>query len=228
MAGSPSNPVAPGFESPRSRGRWVLVLLGLTIALDLVSLIVLGAQRSLLDRGLGGISLAEWHTSVSRVNRLGVIEQLLYLATIVAFLMWVHRAYLNLARAGAPGLRFTPGWAVGYWFVPVLNIVRSKQILDDLWRATALRDGADGKDRRPLTSFWLCALVVAGLARIVARRHGATIDGLKQMNGLLMVSHIAYIAAAAILYRLVNSVTARQEGRSEADPIGAAVPSHTG
>jgi hypothetical protein len=206
----------------------VLVLLGLTIALDLVSLIVLGAQRSLLDRGVGGISLAEWHTSVSRVNRLAVIEQLLYLATTVAFLMWVHRVYLNLARAGAAGLRFTPGWAVGYWFVPVLNIVRSKQILDDLWLATAPREGADSKGKAPLTIFWLCALVVAALTRIVARSHGATIDGLKQMNGVLMVSHLAYIAAAAILYRLVNSVTARQEGRSEAGPVGAAVPSRTG
>lgn len=220
--------MAPGFESPRSRGRWVLVLLGLTIALDLASLIVLGAQRLLLDRGVGGISLAEWHTSVSRVNRLAIIEQLLYLATTVAFLMWVHRAYLNLARAGAPGLRFTPGWAVGYWFVPVLNIVRSKQILDDLWRATTPREDADSKDKGPLTIFWLCALVVAGLARIIARRHGATIDGLKQMNGLLMVSHLAYIAAAAILYRLVNSVTARLERRSEAGPIGAVVASGTG
>ncbi len=208
----------------------MLALLGVTIALDLLSLIVLGDQMSLLNRGAGGISLAEWHTTVSRVNRLAIAEQLLYLGTTVALLMWVHRAYLNLTRADAPGLRFTPGWAVGYWFVPVLNIVRSKQILDDLWRASAQQghDGADGKDKDPLTIFWLCALVVAWLARAAARSHGATIDGLKLMSGLLMVSHLAYIAAAAILYRLVNSVTARQEGRTKAGAAAVAVPSHTG
>ena len=75
-------------------------------------------------------------------------------------------------------------------------------------------DGANRKDKEPLTIFWLCALVIEWLARIAPRSHGAPIVGLKLMSGLLMVWHLAYIAGAVMLHRLVNSVTTRQEGRT--------------
>lgn len=53
------------------------------------------------------------------------------------FLPWFYRAYLNLGRLGLRNLRYTPGWAIGSWFIPILNFFRPKQIANDLQRATA-------------------------------------------------------------------------------------------
>jgi hypothetical protein len=47
-----------------------------------------------------------------------------------------RRAYRNLPALGAESPRFSSGWAVGAWFVPFLNLVRPKQIMDDIWRAS--------------------------------------------------------------------------------------------
>jgi hypothetical protein len=203
-----------GYASPRSSARWVLGLLGVTIATNMLSLLALGAQRSLLDRGVGQIALSEWHTSVSRVNNLAIFELILYVVTVVAFFMWLHRCYVNAALLGVRGLRFTPGWAVGYWFIPVLNIVRSKQILDELWRVTAPpnRLNAGEKERTSLTLVWMCALIAAwALSRTAAVVNGGSIDNLKHINGLLFASHLGELTAAALIYRLVSALTARQE-----------------
>jgi hypothetical protein len=54
----------------------------------------------------------------------------------LAFLPWFYRGYLNLRRLGLRNLRYTPGWAIGSWFIPIFNLFRPKQIANDLQRAT--------------------------------------------------------------------------------------------
>ena len=48
----------------------------------------------------------------------------------------VHRrfycAYENIERLGASDLRASRGWSIGAWFVPILNLVRPEQLMDDI------------------------------------------------------------------------------------------------
>jgi hypothetical protein len=212
----PAEPLQPvkrptGYRSVRTRARWALALLGITIALDMISLFALGEQRSLLNRGVGQISLGEWQASSTRVSHISLIELLFVLFTAVAFLLWLHRCYVNLRVLGVRNLRFTPGWAVGYWFVPVLNLFRPKQILDELWRATAPTESAD---KTWLTTLWLLTFLGSALTARIAYASGAdSISDLKFTNSWEMVSAFADIAAAAFAYRLVSTLTARQEAR---------------
>jgi uncharacterized protein DUF4328 len=202
---------ATGYRSPRTRARWALVLLGITIALDMVSLFALGEERSLLNRGVGQISLSEWQASSARVSDISLLELVVLLFTAIAFLLWLHRCYVNLRELGTRNLRFTPGWAVGYWFIPIMNLFRPKQILDELWRATS-PTGTDEKTW--LTTLWLLAFLGAALTTRIALAAGTdTFSDLKFTNSWEMVSAFADIAAAAFAYRLVSTLTARQEAR---------------
>jgi hypothetical protein len=58
------------------------------------------------------------------------------LATNIIFLIWVFRANKNCRKLGAAGMRFTPGWAVGDWFLPLFNFFRPYQIMSEIWRAS--------------------------------------------------------------------------------------------
>jgi Domain of unknown function (DUF4328) len=69
------------------------------------------------------------------------------LATAVGFLVWFHRAYTNLPALGIEPLPYATGWTIGAWLVPLLNLVRPKQIMDTIWR------GSD-PDRPPFDPFW--------------------------------------------------------------------------
>ena len=71
-----------------------------------------------------------------RQNLIGYLQVLIYLPTGIMFIIWFRRAYQNLVAWGTEGLRFGAGWTVGGWLVPFLNLVRPKQIMNDLWRAT--------------------------------------------------------------------------------------------
>jgi Domain of unknown function (DUF4328) len=211
-------PVPPGYTSPRSRARWTLSLLGLTLGVQVLSLFALLEERSLLGRGVGQVTLLEWQTSSGRVSHLATAEIVLFVFTAIAFLFWLHRCYANLLELGSRDLRFTPGSAVGYWFVPILNLFRPKQILDELWQETAPLDGGDAEGaakKTTLTAFWLGALLTSVLtARIAGAMGKGSISDLKSTTTWLIVACLADIAAAALAYALVSALTARQELRA--------------
>lgn len=49
---------------------------------------------------------------------------------------WMRRAYGNLPALAVGDLRFSSRWVVAGWLVPGINLIRPKQIMDDLWRAS--------------------------------------------------------------------------------------------
>jgi Domain of unknown function (DUF4328) len=67
---------------------------------------------------------------------IGLSQAGLGLVTGIVFLKWVYRAYKNIQGFGAEGLRFSPGWAVGYYFVPFLSLVRPVQVMSEIWRVS--------------------------------------------------------------------------------------------
>jgi hypothetical protein len=208
------------YESPAPRARWASRLLIVAVVADGLSLLALASQRSLLDRGPGAISLAEWHRSQSRIGGLALVELALLILGAIFVLRWLHLAYRNLTAIGAAELRFTPGWAVGWWFVPIANIVRPKQVLDDLWRASAADEtgpGWRGLPRPNVTAIWWLTLVLAGVTgRLAVAMSTDTIDHLKTRDGALMFSHATSIVAAICLWQVVRKVTARQDARAAA------------
>ncbi len=49
------------------------------------------------------------------------------------FLMWLFRTYKNLEPLGSENIRFTPGWSVGWWFIPFANLVMPFKAVRGVW-----------------------------------------------------------------------------------------------
>ncbi|MEA2521069.1 MAG: hypothetical protein QOI81_715 [Actinomycetota bacterium] len=83
------------------------------------------------------------------------------LAAGVLWLVWQHRGHANVLAGGTQGLKYTPGWAVGWWFVPLANFVMPYLTMRELWD-NAGRGGSGAprsRDRRPITVWWFGYLV---------------------------------------------------------------------
>src|SRR5688500_18010935 len=53
----------------------------------------------------------------------------LFIAVVVFFLIWVYRAFNNLSALKPGNLEFSPGWAVGWWFIPFANLIKPFQAM---------------------------------------------------------------------------------------------------
>lgn len=61
----------------------------------------------------------------------GLLQITVFIATAIFFLIWLYRVYGNLRSLGASTVEYTPGWAVGWFFVPLANLVIPYKIVHE-------------------------------------------------------------------------------------------------
>lgn len=94
---------------------------------------------------------------VTHPDIVGLLQFVLVVAGAVVFIRWLHTAYENVDVV-APGVRrYGHEWAIWGWFVPVLNLGRPKQVVNDVWRAggTTAEDSEPGRLLLAWWAFWI-------------------------------------------------------------------------
>jgi Domain of unknown function (DUF4328) len=127
---------------------------------------------------------------------------LLYLPLVPVFLVWFYRARKNADGRGQLQ-RHSPGWAIGAWFVPFVNLVFPFQIMTGIWRAN------EPEDRRSravvLVGFWWGCWLGGGILREVGSRLGSTSAG--PARGANILADVLTAAAAILLFVIVRAIT---------------------
>jgi hypothetical protein len=215
-------PVAP-FSSPETVGKRVKALLVASLVLAVVAVISGFLQVELLSRLADGSSytMEEVAQNDSRQQLIGVFQVLLWIGTAVAFLVWFYRMNKNLPSLGQTGLLFTPGWAVGFFFVPFFNLVRPFQAMRAAWHGSdPSRLGFDFASHKTdlgsrlgtpaLVGWWWALFLISNVignaaARLLISQKTAT--GLQTGSALLVLSDLLDIPSALVAIRLVGHLT---------------------
>lgn len=141
------------------------------------------------------------------------ISVLASLTACVVFLMWIHRASRNLVDAGLKGTEFSPRWAVGWFFVPLANIIMPYQVMREIWMGSAfLARPLEGMNwnrgaASPLITWWWGAFLLRGVFGYITLFFDDT--------DLLIPSCLVTLMAVGVTLALVNRVSGMQEqGRS--------------
>lgn len=119
-------------KDPHGLTRFVVLMLWLNIATLLVAILFEGLQLSMI---LGGdVSDAAWEENYNRQRAIGIVYLLIYLVTAVPFAMWIYRANVNSRGFGAHGMKFSAGWSVGWYFVPIGNLFMPFRSMREIWQ----------------------------------------------------------------------------------------------
>lgn len=228
VAGMPHGPM--GYRPLAGVGRatvialWVMVAV---LALMTLSNVTMYLTSSSLEVGLatgsvsGGSAVAAGAYLLGAAA-LGLLYGLGSLVCAILFIAWMHRAHSNLPALGASGLRYSPGWAIGGWFVPVLNILRPKQVADEIHSASNPHAPADmgtswrGHAPQVVLVWWVTWLAGGALSWIASTLMASDSSGLGGLrSGLLLdaIANLVLIAAGYFAVRVVKEITDRQERR---------------
>lgn len=134
---TPSLPAHGPYVSAQGRARVTTVLLiagavisGLLIVAEIIQLAFPefseGQQVSDNAGGLLGLVL---------YSLLTILGALVFVATVIVFLMWLHRVSSNLPAFGYwRSQGYSPAWAIGSFFVPFVNLAVPYQAIKDIWQ----------------------------------------------------------------------------------------------
>jgi uncharacterized protein DUF4328 len=157
-----------------------------------------------------------------------LVVSIVALATMVLFLVWTHQAAKNVRALGQQGLSYSPGWCVGWWFVPVASLWKPYQALKEIWRASdpasVSAEPEAWKTGRVPTLFpawWIAYLVnnfiaTAGLMRgfieglEAALQQGHATSSHVGGSGP-MLGHFFAVIAAVCIASIMNKLAQRQE-----------------
>jgi hypothetical protein len=78
----------------------------------------------------------------------------------IAVPMWMHRAFRNMPALGEQGMRWSPGWAAGGWFIPIAWFWIPYQVLRELWSSFG--------DGRALPQQYWTAWIIAYVLQIIS------------------------------------------------------------
>ena len=230
-------PTSEPFKSLKQLATWLIFLFSLSIAVDALAILSGISYLGLIDRVQGGVQVFtdEISTIENRISVIGITQVVLWVVTAIVFVVWFRRAYRNLGPLGASWLRFKPGWAVGAWFVPILNAIRPKEIANDIWRVSdpelppTLDGPALGRPVSAVLNWWWAMLLISGsLGRAAFRSADAeTLEELSSGTKYGVAADVASVIAAVLAIILVKAVTDRQHRRHElvARTLASEVPS---
>jgi hypothetical protein len=116
----------------------VVALLAAQIALIVAEVVARFVQADQLRtlQATGLVTQQQLDRADGWVSGISAIGGLAFLATVIVWCIWQHHAQANAVVLSGGGLRFTPGWAVGWWFIPIANLWKPFQTVRELWKAS--------------------------------------------------------------------------------------------
>ena len=131
-------PVVVPYQSARGKATFAIVMAGILIGMQLLLAGSAVLQLQLLEgaKSTGGIDPTA--ASANDARHMGLSQALIVAGVIsfIALLVWIYASHRNLPALGATGLEFTPGWAVGWFFVPIANLFKPCQAIFEIWNSS--------------------------------------------------------------------------------------------
>ncbi len=118
-----------GFIDSEKLTQWVRWFLYAQIIVSVISLISGNMEYQLLTAFEKGVYasqeqvVADAEASDRRQGIIASIHLTVFIVSAILILKWIYRANYNARQLGAKDMRFTPGWSVGWYFVPVFCFI---------------------------------------------------------------------------------------------------------
>jgi hypothetical protein len=114
----------------------LMILFGLGIIFSVVNIYSDANDISFLSDNIDSGGVLYYDESKFQ-NIVVLIIQVLYLpvyiVSFVIYLIWVRRSYRNLHSLQLKQTEYSSGWAIGSYFVPILNLFRPYSIMKEIW-----------------------------------------------------------------------------------------------
>ena len=216
---APAPPARPGVLAYNPSHTLVLLLTLLLVAglvLDVVSIGSDLLELELLERmSSGDYTQDEAEGNDARQVLLGLLHILVYLPTVVVFAMFLRRASSNARALGAHSMRFTPGWVVGWFFVPIANLFKPYQTVREIWEVS--RPAQEIAMLPALLPLWWAAWLASNLMGNVSFRLAMAGDDLPSLitsAQFNIATALVSVVCAVLALLLVRRLHAIQQQKS--------------
>jgi hypothetical protein len=204
------------LKDPTSLTKFLRTMLWIYLGIIIVSLLSDFMQMNLLSSA--SFSQAEAKANDLRQRIIGLIHLAIFIVTGIAFLKWIHRANSNSHGFGARNMKFSPGWSVGYYFIPFLNLYRPYQAMKEIWKVSKNPADWQNESGDPLLGWWWALWIISNILGQISFRISMaanTLNSLKESTVMSIVSAVVDIPLCIVGVSLVSAIFRQQKRLTE-------------
>jgi hypothetical protein len=190
--------------------RWMLYA---GVGLAVINLVSSALQLEMLSRPF---TEEEGVRNDMREGAVGGTAFVLTIATIIVFARWILLAHRNLPALGARVIDFTPGWAVGTFFIPILNLWKPYQAMKSLWRISHDAHNPDAQHEPWLLPVWWTLWIVSNILGNAVMRlalRAETVEEFTTLTHVTMVNGVLDIGLNLVAAILVSRIWVAQSAQ---------------
>lgn len=138
-----------------------------------------------------------------------LVESILLFACFVVVGRWIYRASVN-AHAMSDTMDVSPGWAVGWYFIPFANLVKPFQAMREIWHVSHGSSGGFRDGTPSIVGWWWALWLASNVLGNVAWRLDAKGDG-TGLVPLYTVIALINVPLCFCLITMMREITRSQE-----------------
>lgn len=196
------------------------------IALIVVETLALGSSALQLDLiGNAPVEMEAAEANDRREAIVGGAFLLVYVFTVVVFARWIIAAHKRVRALGARGMTISPGWAVGYYFIPIVNLVRPYTAMKELFRASMSPEHAASQITPGILPCWWALWIINNIIGQISLRMSMNADTLPMLQAATvaeMIGSVAGVVLSVVALKLVQRITANLNQLTEPPSLPAA------
>lgn len=183
---------------------WLLADLGVAIG------------SALAIAGLGGTGAVWSQDALQRVDSftwvVSIILILANLASVILVARWIYRASAN-AHTLSDEMTISPGWAVGWYFVPFAALFKPFQAMREIWQVSLSPHAPDSVEVPQSMQIWWGLWILTNVLGNIGFRLGLnakTADDFILAAWIDIVSFAIDVPLTLLLISLMRQITANQ------------------
>lgn len=217
------------FRDATSLAKWTTLSLYAQIAVTVGALIsgyleyetLIALKEGTFESQQAAVSAAE--ASDNRQGLVGLAQLIVLIASGFLILRWIHRANWNARALGAENMQFTPGWSIGWYFVPIANLWKPYQAMKEIWMASATSKEWQSQTVPTLLGLWWTLWIVhsmLGNASFRMSMRAKELTDLISANIVTIISDVAALPLCAVFLLVLTRIQGMQSARGVSNNPG--------
>jgi len=198
-------------NDPTSLTKSLKIMLWISLGVSILSLLSHLLQMNLLS---GAYSQANAESNDARQQFIGFLYLATFIVTGIMFLKWIYRANSNCHGFGAQGMEFTPGWSIGWYFIPIATLWKPYQAMKEIWKVSKNPSNWQKVTDSTLLGWWWALWIISNImGQIIFQMtmRVDTVSSLKDLTTASIISGIIDIPSYIVAVSLITAVFINQE-----------------
>ncbi len=208
-----------GLRDPDQLARRARLFVLLSLGMSLIAMISTVMEMQFFrameagQYGYGAELTAAAESNDLRQSIIGFTQVAVYTLAVIFVARWIYFSSKNVRLLGARHLTIRPGWAVGWYFVPIANLWKPYQAMKEIWQASADPLDWQRQGRSSLLPIWwalwlITGFIEQGATRLVLRAE--TVDDWMRFDMIVIAAETLHIVLSVVFVMLIAEIARLQ------------------